>query len=125
MPHRSHDRTYLAITMSFLLMTLVAEPGWAGGPLTADEEARVRREWENVRQNYERVLRVHERRLTEIDAKEGGRAADPEARAEKITRERAAGAMASRKGGPGSVVARMASKAISPATTLREIDTAQ
>ncbi len=71
------------------------------------------------------MLRGHERRLAEIDAKEGGRAADPEVRAEKITRERAAGAMASRKGGPGSMVARMAAKTIPPVTAWREIDQAQ
>lgn len=126
MPHGPNGRRYLATVMSFLLITLVAESGWAGGPLSPEEEAQVRREWEKVRQNYERVLRGYERRLADIDAKEGGRAADPEVRAEKITRERAAGTMAARKGGAkDSAVARMAAKAMSPATTWSEIDKAQ
>ncbi len=54
-----------------------------------------------------------------------GASADPEVRAEKITRERAAGAMASRKGDPGSMVARMAAKTTPPVTAWREIDQAQ
>ena len=123
MPRRRNDMPYLLIVMPFLLITLVAQPGWAERLLSADEEARVRREWEKVRQNYERVLRGHERRLAEIDAKEGGRVADPEVRAEKITRERAAGA--TRKGDPGSMVARMGAKTTPPVTAWREIDQAQ
>ncbi len=72
------------------------------------------------------MLRAHEGRLADIDAKEGGRAADPEVRAEKITRERAAGIMASRKGGDkGSALASMATRATSSPTTWGEIDKAQ
>jgi hypothetical protein len=126
MPHCPNRRRYLATVMSFLLIAVGAASGWAAGPLSAEEEARVRREWEQVRQNYERVLRAHERRLADIDAKEGGRAADPEVRAEKITRERAAGIMVSRKeGGKGSALASMATRAMSSPTTWGEIDKAQ
>ena len=125
MAHGQHHRRYRSTVVPFLLILLLAGSGWAGRPPSEEEEARVRREWEEVRENYERVLKGHERRLADIDAKEGGRAASREVRAEKITRERAAGTMAARTdGAKGGALAQKAPTTMPPATMSGEIDKA-
>jgi hypothetical protein len=116
----------LKTVVPFLLISLMAGPGWAEWPPSTEEEARVRNEWETVRKKYESALRGHEKRIAEIDAKEGGFGADQEGRAEKITRDRAAATMASRKSGAkGQALPRTASKPTTQAATLSEIYKAQ
>lgn len=54
-------------------------------------------EWDKLRESYDSALRTHEKRIGEIESKERG-IADPERRAEKITRDRVASVRTSLKG---------------------------
>jgi hypothetical protein len=55
-------------------------------------------EWETVRDNLEAAVRAHAARIADLEARERG-VRDPERRAEKITRDRAASLEAVFKGG--------------------------
>jgi hypothetical protein len=70
-----------------LLLTLVAAPAAGAG------------EWETLRDSYDGVLKTYARRVADIEARERGAPTDAEKRAEKITRDRIAGADASLKSG--------------------------
>ena len=59
-------------------------------------------ELERMRESYDGKLRAHEKRLSEIEAKGRGTSADPEKRADGITRDRVADIRASLKGGGGA-----------------------
>jgi hypothetical protein len=123
-----HGRTRqrcLGTMMTVLLLSLASIPGAAGWPLSPEEDARVRSEWEKVRQTYEREIRGSQKRIAEIDAQERGFSADPERRAEKITRDAVARIKASLKGGgQGREWARTADQAVSQAKTVAETYTA-
>jgi hypothetical protein len=68
-------------------------------------------EWEKLREGYDNALRTHEKRIGEIESKERG-IADPERRAEKITRDRVSSVRVSLKGGgKGKSLADAAEKA--------------
>ena len=75
------------ILMPCLLLSLIAVPDALAG------------EWESMRESYDNKLRAHAKRIAEIEAKERGASADPEKRADKITRDRIAEIRASLKGG--------------------------
>ena len=59
-------------------------------------------EWDEMRETLREKLRVHEGRIAEIDAQQHGDPADPEKRAEKITRDRIARLRAALKSGGDS-----------------------
>ena len=60
-------------------------------------------ELERMRESYDSKLRAHEKRISEIEAKgRRGASADPEKRADGITRDRVADIRASLKGGGGA-----------------------
>jgi hypothetical protein len=59
-------------------------------------------ELERMRESYDSKLRAHEKRISEIEAKGRGASADPEKRADGITRDRVADIRASLKGGGGA-----------------------
>jgi hypothetical protein len=54
-------------------------------------------EWDKLRESYDGALRAHEKRIGEIESRERG-IADPERRAEKITRDRIGSLRTSQKG---------------------------
>ena len=85
--HGSTGRGCLRTLMAGLLLSLVAVPDGLAG------------EWETMRENYDSKLRAQAKRITEIEARERGGPADPEKRAEKITRDRITGIRSSLKGG--------------------------
>lgn len=124
--HGRPGRRCLGIMMALLVMSLIPIPGWAASPSSPEEEARLKREWEQVRENQERTIRDNEKRIAEIYGKAQGISADGERRAEKITQDRVAGVKASLKGGSkGKGLAQTAEKAGSEARTLVEMYKAQ
>ena len=70
-------------------------------------------ELERMRESYDTKLRAHQKRITEIEAKGRGGAADPGKRADGITRDRIADIRASLKGDGGAAkrLAELAEKA--------------
>jgi hypothetical protein len=74
--------------MACLLLSLLTVPDGRAG------------EWENVRESYDNKLKVHAKRIAEIEARERG-IPDQEKRADKITRDRIAAIKGSLKGGGG------------------------
>ena len=86
MRHRGPGSRCLRTLMACLLLSLIAVPDGLAG------------EWENMRGSYDNTLRAHAKRLAEIEARERG-VADPEKRAEKITRDRITAIKGSLKGG--------------------------
>jgi hypothetical protein len=90
MHHGGTGGRYLVALMAFLLLSLIAVPD----AFTV--------ELERMRESYDSTLRAHEKRIREIEAKGRGASADPEKRADGITRDRAADIRASMKGGGGA-----------------------
>ena len=84
---RRHRRRCLCTLTACLLLSLIAVPDGLAG------------EWENMRESYDNTLRAHAKRIAEIEARERGVPADPQQRADKITRDRITGIKASLKGG--------------------------
>ena len=76
-----------------------------------------------MRESYDTKLRAHEKRITEIEAKGRGVSADPEKRADGITRDRVAEIRASLKGGGGAAkrLAELAEKAPGDAKALVDV----
>ena len=87
MHHGGTGRRWLRTLGACLLLSLIAAPDGLAG------------EWENMRESYDNKLRTHAKRIAEIEARERGVPADPEKRADKITRDRIAGIRGSLKGG--------------------------
>lgn len=87
MHHRGPGSRCLRTLMACLLLSLIAVPDGLAG------------EWETLREGYENTLRAHAKRIAEIEARERGVPADPEKRAEKITRDRITSIKGSLKGG--------------------------
>jgi hypothetical protein len=112
--------------MAVVVLSLLPTAGSAGSPSTPEETARLKSEWEQVRENQERTIRDNAKRIAGILAKEGGASTDEEQRAEKITQERVAGINAGLKdGGKGKQLAQAAEKAGSEAVALVELYKAQ
>jgi hypothetical protein len=122
-----HGRTAprcLTTAMAFLLVSLISIPSSAERPASPEEEARLRSEWQRVRENYAKRLKGREGRIAEIYAKERGVPADR--RAAKITQDSVAGIKAHLAGGGrGKQLAHMAEKAASETTALAEMYRAQ
>lgn len=99
-----------------LLLLLAPVPGSAGPPVSPEEDAAFRSEWERLRANQEKAL-------AGTRGPEGG--AD-DARREKLTRDRIAAASAALTGGgKGPVLAQMAETAGASAGALAEVYRAQ
>jgi hypothetical protein len=111
MHHGGTGGRYLVILMAFLLLSLIPVPGARAGEL------------EKMRESYDSTLRAHEKRITEIEAKGRGISADPEKRADGITRDRIAEIRASFKGGGGAAKRRaeLAEKASGDAKALDDV----
>src|SRR5215510_15277244 len=86
MHHGGSARQWLCTVIGGLLLALIAPSVGEAG------------EWENIRERYDNVLRAHEKRIKEIEAKESG-IPDPQQRATKITSDKLGSARASLKGG--------------------------
>ena len=100
-----------------LLLLLAPVPGSAGPPVSPEEDAAFRSEWERLRANQEKAL-------AGTRGPEGG--ADDAARREKLTRDRIAAASAALTGGgKGPVLAQMAETAGDSAGALAEVYRAQ
>jgi len=89
MHHRSAGRRCLVMLMAFLLPSIAVMGALAG-------------ELEKMRESYDSKLKAHEKRILEIEAKGRGASANPEKRADGITRERIADIRASSKAGAGA-----------------------
>jgi hypothetical protein len=100
MHHGGTGGRCLVILMPFLLLSIA-------GP------AALAVELERMRESYDTKLRAHQKRITEIEAKGRGGAADPGKRADGITRDRIADIRASLKGDGGAAkrLAELAEKA--------------
>ena len=99
-----------------LLLLLAPVPGSAGPPVSPEEDAAFRSEWERLRANQEKAL-------AGTRGPEGG--AD-DARREKLTRDRIAAASAALTGGgKGPVLAQMAETAGDSVGALAEVYRAQ
>ena len=124
--HHGQPGRRLGTMMAFLVISLIPLPGSAESPASPEEEARLRSEWEAVRENQERTIKDNENRIAEIYAKERAASVDQEQRAAKITQDRLAGVKASlRAGGEGSRLTDTAEKAGSDARALVEMYKAQ
>jgi hypothetical protein len=109
----SRRRCHRAL-MAGALLSLIGAPAALGD------------EWEKMRGKYDNTLRVHEKRIAEIEAKERGGSADQEARAVKITRDRVTGIRAALKGGgKGRSLADTAERASSDARALVDLNREQ
>jgi hypothetical protein len=109
---RHIGRWCLMTLMAVLLPSLTSLPHAAEGPPNPDAEAKFRREWEDVRQQYEREIRARQKQIGKIEAKERRLAPDPQTRAEKITQDAVAETRAALKGGgPGTGLPATAEKA--------------
>jgi hypothetical protein len=107
-----------------LMSLLLSDQARAGCPPTSEEVARLQREWEKVREDYERELRVLEKRIMALDAQAPASSADPQARAEQITRDRSDALEAYlQRSGRGEALARVAADADRAATAAIEIST--
>lgn len=82
--HRGPSKRGLTLAAGVLLALGAASEGLAS-------------DWDRLRESYDSALRTHEKRIGEIESKERG-IADPERRAEKITRDRVASLRTSLKG---------------------------
>jgi hypothetical protein len=110
MHHGGTARRCLGTLMACLLLSLIAPPDVLAG------------EWEKMRERYDKKLRAHEKLIAEIDAKERGLPADPEKRADKITRDRVTGIREFLKGrGKGKSKADAAGKASGEAMALVDV----
>ena len=112
MHHGGTGRRWLRPLGACLLLALIAAPdGFAG-------------EWESLRESYDNKLRTHAKRIAEIEGRERG--ADPEKRADKITRDRIAGIKGSLKGGgKARSLAETAEKASGDARSLIDVSREQ
>jgi len=104
-------RPCLVGLLGFLLLSVIAVPDALAVEL------------ERMRESYDSTLRAHQKRITEIEAKGRFAPADPEKRAEGITRDRVAGMRASLKsgGGTGKRLAELAEKASVDAKELVDV----
>ena len=111
MHHGGTGRRCLGTLVAFLLLSLIPVPDALAGEL------------EKMRESYDKKLRAHEKRITEIEAKGRGVSADPEKRADGITRDRVAEIRASLKGGGGAGqrLAELAEKASGEAKALVDV----
>lgn len=109
--HGGTGRRRLGTLMAFLLLSLIPIPDALPGEL------------EKMRESYDKKVRAHEGRITEIEAKGRGVSADPEKRADGITRDRVAEIRASLKGsgGAGKSLAELAEKASGEAKALVDV----
>src|SRR6266571_5856839 len=109
--HGGTGRRCFGTLMVFLLLSLISVPDALPGEL------------EKMRESYDKTLRVHESRIAEIEAKGRGVSADPEKRADGITRDRVAEIRASLKGGGGAGkrLAELAEKASGEAKALADV----
>jgi len=120
-----HHGRCLGAVMAAGALCLLPTAASAGSP-SPEEAARLRSEWEQVREHQERTIRASAARIAEILAKEGGNSTDEQQRAERITQERLASISASLKGGGrGTQLARAAEKASPAAAALGELGKAQ
>src|SRR6266542_7125733 len=104
--HHGQPGWRLGTMMAFLVIALIPIPGSAGSSASPEEEARLRSEWEKVRENQERTIKDNENRIAEIYAKERAASVDQEQRTAKITQDRlAADRKSVRGGGEGSRLA--------------------
>jgi hypothetical protein len=109
MHHGGSARQCLSAVIGGLLLTLIAISVAAAG------------EWETIRENYDNALRVHEKRIKEIEAKESG-ISDPQQRADKIARDKVASARTSLKGsGKGRSLVQAAGRASGDASALSDL----
>jgi len=110
---------------AYLVVSLAWVPGAAAGP-PAQEDATFRSEWEKVRDDQEREIRINGGRLAEIVARERRAPAELEARADKITRDRVAGVRANlKRDTQGGALAQLAEQALSQPGAPTEIYRAQ
>jgi hypothetical protein len=111
MHHGGTGRRCLGTLMAFLLLSSIPVPAALAGEL------------EKMREKYDSKLRAHEKRITDIEAKGRGASADPEKRADGITRDRVAEIRASVKGagGAGKTLAELAEKASGDAKALVDV----
>ena len=110
MHHGGTGRRCLVLLTAFLVLSIAVPDALAG-------------ELEKMRERYDSTLRAHQKRITEIEAKGRGAAADPGKRADGITRERIADIKASLKGGVGATkrLAELAEKASGDAKALVDL----
>lgn len=114
MHHRGPGSRCLRTLMACLLLSLIAVPDGLAG------------EWETLREGYENTLRAHAKRIAEIEARERGVPADPEKRAEKITRDRITSIKGSLKGsGKARSLADTAERASGAARAFIDVDREQ
>jgi hypothetical protein len=112
MHHGGTGGRCLGTLMAFLLLSLIPVPGARAGEL------------KKMRESYDSTLRAHEKRITEIEATGRGASADPEKRADGITRDRVAEIRAAAlKGGGGAAkrLAELAEKASGDAKALVDV----
>jgi hypothetical protein len=120
-----HGRWLGAVLVAAVLAVLSTAAS-AQSPSTPEEAARLRSEWERVREHQDRAIRANAKRIAEMLAREGGTSTDEHQRAERITQERVAGINAGLKGGGrGTQLARAAEKAGPAAAALGELGRAQ
>jgi len=126
MRHMNIGSRCLGTVMAVLVMSLGSVPEAPGWPLSPEEEARAKGEWDTLRDTVDRELRRYVKRIADIEAK--GRStpsANPEARAAKITEGRIAEVRTLLKGQvEGKASARAAEQAVNRAKTPADIDTA-
>jgi hypothetical protein len=110
MHHGGTGRRWLVILMAFILPSIAVPDALAG-------------ELETLRESYDSKLRAYEKRILEIEAKGRGASADPEKRADGITRGRIAEIRAALKGGGGTgrSLADLAEKASGDAKALIDL----
>jgi hypothetical protein len=112
----------IGAVIPLLLISLISDRAWAGEPPSPEETARFESEWEKIRENYERELRAFEKRIMTIDAQEREFSADPQARAAKITKDRADEVEAYlKRGGRGEALTKAAAEVARQATTSVEM----
>ena len=112
MRHGGTGGRRLRTLVALLLLSLIPAPD-----ALADE-------LERMRESYDSKLKAHEKRISEIEAKGRGASADPEKRADGITRDRVADIRASSlKGGSGTAkrLAERAEKASGDAKALDDV----
>ena len=89
MHHGGTGRRCLVILIPFFLLSIAAPDALAV-------------DLDRMRESYDTKLRAHQKRITEIEARGRGASADPEKRADGITRDRLAEIRASLKGDGGA-----------------------
>jgi hypothetical protein len=115
MRHGGTGRRCLETLAAVLLLSLIPVPDAFAGEL------------ERIRERQDRTLRVHEKRIAEIEARGRGASTDPGKRADEITRDRVAEIRASSKGGGGATsrLAELAEKASGDAKALGDVYSGQ